>query len=68
MLSQPRPNPVGSKVTQHHPQFQRAKAAAELDPGVHKIADARRLSRLEVLGREGEGGADGVHSTTEKGA
>ena len=51
VLRQPRAQPVGAEVPQHHPQLQRAEAASELHAGVHKVPHRRGFRRSQVLGR-----------------
>ena len=47
-------NPVGAEVAQHHPQFQCAEPATELDAGIHQVARDAGLGRFQILGRERE--------------
>ena len=41
VLGEPRADALGAEVAQHHPQLERAKAAAELNAGVHQVLAPR---------------------------
>src|SRR5262245_4588940 len=44
---------LGAEVADHHPEFQRPESPAELNPGIHQIADARlTFARFQILRRK----------------
>src|SRR6185436_14874954 len=47
--------PFNSEITNHHPEFQRAKAAAELKRIVHWVAHGLTFRRCQILWSEAEG-------------